>query len=162
MSRGKCKGCTAKRDLHRGYCGECLKDKGIQAVLDKESKVWRDKALYYVRQAAWKYDTFSADEVKALAMLGGLAAPHHSNCWGGVFRLALSVGYMEQTGKFIPSRRAKHHKQRIAEYRSLLRSTRKPPTVGQQHEDLKRECKEWRDLAYHWRDLYYDLKGDLD
>ena len=114
--RGACQDCSAVKDLHRGFCGNCLKLAGIEQVLVRESAVWKSGALGAIRTTASKYTTFTADQVKDTADAMGLPAPHHPNCWGGVFRSALSKKYMHHTGRFLPSSRAKHHSQCIAEY----------------------------------------------
>lgn len=143
---GKCRnGCIGIRDLHRGFCGNCLKLKGVKQVLEHESQVWKRGALKAIRITASRFATFTADHVKDTADAMQLEEPHHPNCWGGVFHSALSKDYMHQTGKFIASTRAKHHKQRIAEYRS-----------GSKPDALTGEEK-WKARALQARVLYQEV-----
>lgn len=147
----RCCLCGLKANLHRGFCGYCLKDQGIQQALDRESNHWKQGALEAIREAAQLHDLFTADHVKDIANNMGLPAPHHPNCWGGVFHSALSKGIMQQTGKFIASTRAKHHRQRIAEY-----CTKKEPTEAEKELDL------WKRRAGKARKAYLDSKKLLD
>jgi len=144
----RCCLCGLKADLHRGFCGYCLKDKGIQQALVRESDHWKEGALRAIRETATKHTTFSADEVKATAEAMNLPEPHHPNCWGGIFRRALSIGYMHQTGEFVASTRAKHHRQRIAQYAT-------GPKV-------ETEAAKWKRRAYATREAKRKYKKKLD
>jgi hypothetical protein len=150
--QGKCRtGCIGIRDLHRGFCGSCLKLKGVKQVLAHESQAWKKEALRAIRATAGRYITFTADQVKDTADTMGLSEPHHPNCWGGIFHSALKKGYMHQTGQFIASTRAKHHKQRIAEYQSGV----KPPVIQTEEE-------KWKARAIQARGRYWEAQEKID
>ncbi len=139
MSQGVCLRCSKERDLHRGFCGACLKQRGVQNALTRESMWWKEQVLEIIRMTANKYSKFTADHVKDLADKMNLPPPHHPNVWGGVFHSALSKGYMYQTGKFTQSTRAKRHASNIAIY-----TTEKPSESIDWETRAKRAKKAWK------------------
>jgi hypothetical protein len=144
--KAKCLKCGDTKDVYRGFCGECLKEEGVKRVLARESTMWKSGALKAIRMTAATHKKFTADHVKDTADAMKLPKPHHPNCWGGVFRIALSKGYMHQTGRFLPSTRAKHHSQCIAEY-----STKR----------VKTEAERWKARAYKARDRLWEAQKTI-
>ena len=128
----RCLRCGLTADLHRGFCGYCLKDKGIKAVLARESSHWKQGALEAIRTTATTRKTFTADHVKDTADAMKLPKPHHFNCWGGIFRTALTQGYMHDTGKSVSSTRAKQHGTKVVVYTT---------------ERVQTEAEKWKAIA---------------
>lgn len=150
--KGKCRtGCIGIRDLHRGFCGNCLKLDGVKQVLAHESQVWKKEALRAIHATAGRYVTFTADQVKDTADVMGLAEPHHYNCWGGIFRIAITQNYMYDTGKSIPSTRAKQHGTKVVVYQSGVK-----PSVTQTEEE------KWKARAIQARGMYWEAQEKID
>lgn len=137
MSKGTCLRCGDTQDLHRGFCGECLKDEGIEQALARESAMWKRGALKAIRMTAATHKTFTADHVKDTADAMKLPKPHHFNCWGGIFRTAITKGYMYDTGKSVPSTRAKQHGTKVVVYAAKRVRTAE---------------EKWKDRAYKARE----------
>jgi hypothetical protein len=92
------------------------RDEAIAAVDEHADDEWKDRALEAVRRTALVLDEFISDDIWTTA---GLDRPRESRAMGPVLRRAAALGYIEKTGKALPS--AQGHLRPVHVWRSLLR-----------------------------------------
>ena len=81
---------------------------------------WKEMADAAYREAARRYATFTNDAVWEILAEWDVPPPHEARALGARARKAITDGWVEQTGQYVPSKRANIHRHPIAVYRSLV------------------------------------------
>lgn len=92
------------------------RDAALEAVDENADEDWKDRALEAVRRTALEHDEFISDDIWTTS---GLDRPRESRAMGPVLRRAAALGYIEKTGKALPS--AQGHLRPVHVWRSKLR-----------------------------------------
>jgi hypothetical protein len=100
------------------HIGEKRMIEGVKKVWGNEVAPWKERALEAIVDVAIHNDVFTADDVRDWANDVGLEEPHHPNAWGAAFRVALTSGVMNRTGRYVKSRRPNQNATMIPQYRS--------------------------------------------
>jgi hypothetical protein len=109
------------RSVPQQRTGEDLKRAGIERAMRNERSAWKRLALEVVRKVATEKDYFTPDHIHHRAEKAAIGEPHHPNVWSGVIRLAVHVGIMARTGRYVPSTRDDRRGAVVPIYRSNLR-----------------------------------------
>lgn len=79
---------------------------------------WKQAALEAVRKVALRLPAFTTDPI--WAELGGFPNTHDSRAMGYIIRQAVSLGYIENTGRTERTSRRSNHARPLTVWKSLL------------------------------------------